>query len=197
MGGVFGGWLLPRSAALPTTSAGLGTLHRLGVLALWCVVAGVMIRPFVPSPWADPGYAFELRLIQLTRGPEPLGSVGDLTPEELTSLTSAGLTGRLIESATFSGCAGAGCRRPDRGRLLVIMERPIERDVVLPEPTVGTRVTYVQDGTQWRTLPSGAPVSKRTLTLRPVDDARDQFMFQVQGEPWQTAYWLSAAPPGR
>lgn len=189
LGMVFGGLILPRTAAHPDTGVGVGARGRTVIVTLWLLSLGVIVFPFLPRQWTDPGYGVRIDFIQLTPRDEDMNTVSGLSAEDIAMLVAAGVRGRLRENASFSGCSGDGCRRNDHPHVTVILEQPVEHDVLLAEPAPGGRVIYVQRRAEWTRLPVNAKLSKRMLSLRP-GDTKNAFTYRVEGGGWETVRWL-------
>ena len=96
-------------------------------------------------------------------GPPPMLPNLQLTPDDLSLLKKANLTGRL---EVQGGGYGDGCGIPTR--IIVIAQTEIHDEVVLALPTSGT-VIYVQRGAEWTKLPADAQTGERKLRLAPQD----------------------------
>lgn len=104
----------------------------------------------------------EVVFVKWKPGPEPLSVEGSwenwLTADERAQLHAAGLTGRLI--VVGGGTFGRG----RQSKAVIVMHQQLDSPVDLLQPD-GSMVIYVQDGQNWRMLPSDAPTLERTIHL--------------------------------
>jgi hypothetical protein len=89
-----------------------------------------------------------------------------LKDSEIELLKSAGLKGLLDFNG--GGIFGniVGCKANKQSRVIMIGRTPIKRPIALAQPD-GVDVIYYQDGSNWKMIPSNAPLLKRNIILEP------------------------------
>lgn len=177
LGGVYGGWLLPKQAAQSATSVGLRAGQRLAIFGIWCFAILWIALPSVPWPLSEPDQSLEVIIVQWIPGPEPLVLAADgLTADEVSQMAAMGVTGQLSRRGTFGG--GKGTKH---ARAVIVMQRPVDSPVALPEPN-GSTLIYLQEPGGWKKIPPHAETLQRTIRLT-IANAPGRIIFETDNGP--------------
>ena len=173
-GMIYGALLLPRfSGSRPT---GLMSWKQwTGTAATIIACAAIVVYPLLPRQAEQ---SLEVLYVRVVPGPEDLAAdtrPGGLTPDELKSLKSLGLTGTLhFGMSEYHGSS------PMDARAVIVFTGEIHSRTELRQPSK-THVLYVGQGDDWKMYPSNAPTIRNKIKFWP--SAKDSARIEAQSDP--------------